>query len=55
MPVQRVCRPDSDFRGFQGQVESGEATIGDIISVRPSGEKARIIQLFLVTGKQKKL
>ena len=52
MPVQRVCRPDSDFRGFQGQVESGEATIGDIISVRPSGES---FNCSVVTGKQKKL
>ena len=23
MPVQRVCRPDHTFRGFQGQIESG--------------------------------
>src|SRR5699024_12177936 len=23
MPMQRVCRPDSSFRGFQGQIESG--------------------------------
>ena len=55
MPVQRVCRPDSDFRGFQGQVESGEATIGDIISVRPSGEKARIFQLFCGDRKTEKI
>lgn len=55
MPVQRVCRPDSDFRGFQGQVESGEAAIGDIISVRPSGEKARIIQLLCGDRKTEKI
>ncbi len=24
MPVQRVCRPDHTFRGFQGQIEGGE-------------------------------
>ena len=23
MPVQRVCRPDHTFRGFQGQIEAG--------------------------------
>ncbi|MGB4933832.1 MAG: GTP-binding protein, partial [Ruminococcus bromii] len=23
LPVQRVCRPDHTFRGFQGQIESG--------------------------------
>ncbi|MCI5883922.1 MAG: GTP-binding protein, partial [Eubacterium sp.] len=29
MPVQRVCRPDSTFRGFQGQIEGGEVCVGD--------------------------
>ena len=24
MPVQRVCRPDHTFRGFQGQIRSEE-------------------------------
>ena len=24
MPVQRVCRPNHTFRGFQGQIESGD-------------------------------
>lgn len=28
LPVQRVCRPDYSFRGFQGQVESGCLCIG---------------------------
>lgn len=23
LPVQRVCRPSHEFRGFEGQVESG--------------------------------
>ena len=28
MPVQRVCRPDRTFRGFQGQIETGEIQRG---------------------------
>ena len=31
MPVQRVCRPDHTFRGFQGQIESGSIAVGDDI------------------------
>ena len=42
MPVQRVCRPDHTFRGFQGQVESGRVQVGDELEVLPSGERARV-------------
>lgn len=50
MPVQRVCRPNHTFRGFQGQIESGSVTVGDEITVLPSGEKAQV-QTVLVTDK----
>lgn len=42
MPVQRVCRPDHSFRGFQGQIESGTIRMGDEITVLPSREKALV-------------
>ena len=42
MPVQRVCRPDHEFRGFQGQIESGEIKVGDEITTLPSSEKAHV-------------
>ncbi len=48
MPVQRVCRPDRTFRGFQGQIESGTIQKGDEIRVLPSGEKANIKSLFVL-------
>ena len=38
MPVQRVCRPDHTFRGFQGQIESGSISVGDDIITLPSNE-----------------
>lgn len=44
MPVQRVCRPDHTFRGFQGQIESGEISVGDEITTLPSNEKAKVKQ-----------
>lgn len=40
MPIQRVCRPDRSFRGFQGQIASGRISVGDEVTVMPSGEKA---------------
>jgi sulfate adenylyltransferase subunit 1 len=42
MPVQRVCRPDHTFRGFQGQIEAGSISIGDEITTLPSNEKAHV-------------
>ncbi len=46
MPVQRVCRPNQDFRGFQGQISSGEVAVGDEITVMPSKERARVTKIF---------
>ena len=46
MPVQRVCRPDRTFRGFQGQIEAGEISIGDSVTVLPSGTEAKIKRVF---------
>lgn len=42
MPVQRVCRPDRTFRGFEGQIESGTISVGDEITVIPGYEKAGV-------------
>ncbi|WP_294785236.1 adenylyl-sulfate kinase [uncultured Eubacterium sp.] len=46
MPVQRVCRPDHTFRGFQGQIESGSVSVGDAIQVLPSGETAVVKLIY---------
>ena len=48
MPVQRVCRPDHTYRGFQGQIESGEISVGDEITTLPSNEKAKVKQILVV-------
>lgn len=50
MPVQRVCRPDHTFRGFQGQIEAGSISAGDKIIILPSGEKAAV-KSILVTDR----
>ena len=54
LPVQRVCRPDHTFRGFQGQIESGSISIGDEIVTLPSNEKAHVKQI-LMTDKDVKI
>ena len=52
LPVQRVCRPDHTFRGFQGQIEAGSISIGDEITTLPSNEKARVKSV--IVGNQEK-
>ncbi len=47
MPVQRVCRPDRSFRGFQGQIESGKIRVGDEVNILPAGEKAGVKGIFI--------
>lgn len=47
LPVQRVCRPNHSFRGFQGQVEAGSIRKGEEITVLPSGEKACVESILV--------
>lgn len=50
-PVQWVNRPNLDFRGFSGTVEAGTVTIGQTISVLPSGATANIKDIVLFKGR----
>lgn len=47
MPVQRVCRPNHTFRGFQGQIESGEIYVGDEVDILPGNEKAGVSAILV--------
>ncbi|WP_394525807.1 sulfate adenylyltransferase subunit 1 [Lacrimispora sp. JR3] len=47
MPVQRVCRPSHDFRGFQGQIESGSVNIGQKLISLPSNESALVVRILV--------
>ncbi len=47
MPVQRVCRPSHEFRGFQGQIESGKAVVGQKVVTLPSNETASIKSILV--------
>lgn len=54
-PVQWVCRPQTDeyhdFRGFMGRVEAGEVSVGDEITVLPSGRSSRVKEIVTYDGK----
>ncbi len=47
MPVQRVCRPNHSFRGFQGQIESGSIAIGESLVTLPSNETATVKSILV--------
>ena len=52
LPIQRVSRPHSSFRGFQGEVAAGRISLGDEIIVLPSREKAAVSRI-LVAGEER--
>lgn len=48
-PVQFVCRPHAsdnpelhDFRGFMGQIVSGEIAVGDAVTILPNGYQSKV-------------
>ena len=49
LPVQRVCRPNETFRGYEGTVSTGRVAIGDDVRVLPSGTHSRVSSI-LVAG-----
>ena len=50
MPVQWVCRPDQDFRGFAGTIVAGRAVVGDSIVVLPSGRRSNVTRIVTAGG-----
>ncbi|MBW8077968.1 MAG: sulfate adenylyltransferase subunit CysN [Gallionella sp.] len=53
-PVQWVCRPQTeeyhDFRGFMGRIEAGEVSVGDEITVLPSGRSSKVKEIVTLDG-----
>ncbi len=50
MPVQWVNRPDSEFRGFAGQIVGGSVAPGDTVQVLPAGRTATIERVVTADG-----
>jgi sulfate adenylyltransferase large subunit len=49
-PVQRVIRPNQDFRGYAGQVVSGAIRPGDGVLALPSGLRSRVKSIETFDG-----
>jgi bifunctional enzyme CysN/CysC len=47
LPVQRVNRPNLDFRGYSGTIASGNIKVGEEIRTVPSNQKAKVKDLFI--------
>ena len=50
LAVQRVIRPDQNFRGFAGQIAAGTVRPGDPIMVLPSRRTSRVRSIVTYTG-----
>ena len=46
VPVQMAIRPNQNFRGFAAQISSGTLRKGEEITVLPSGQSAKVKELF---------
>ncbi|MFN3702914.1 sulfate adenylyltransferase subunit CysN [Thermomonas sp.] len=50
MPVQWVCRPHQDFRGFAGTIVAGTVAPGDGVVVLPSGRRSTVARIVTAGG-----
>jgi bifunctional enzyme CysN/CysC len=50
MPVQWVNRPNSDFRGFSGQIVGGRVKPGDRVRISPAGTASTIARIVTKDG-----
>ena len=50
LPVQWVCRPHQDFRGFAGTLAAGTVAPGDAVVVLPSGRRSTVARIVTDAG-----
>jgi len=50
LPVQRVLRPDQNYRGFAGQISAGTVRKGDTVVALPSGRTSRVASITTFDG-----
>jgi sulfate adenylyltransferase large subunit len=50
LPIQRVIRPDHNYRGFAGQIAAGTVRKGDTIIALPSGRTSRVASITTFDG-----
>jgi len=52
MPVQYVNRPNSEFRGYCGNIASGSVAVGAPVRVAPGGAEAKVKSIVVWQGEQ---
>jgi bifunctional enzyme CysN/CysC len=50
LPVQWVCRPNSDIRAYAGSLHGGQVSVGDVVVALPSGRESRVKTLSTSAG-----
>ena len=50
LPVQWVCRPDQNFRGFAGTIAAGSIRPGDEVVALPSGRRSKVARIVTFDG-----
>lgn len=50
LPVQWVCRPDSKFRGYAGQIATGTVQVGEPVVILPSGTQSTVTRIVTADG-----
>jgi hypothetical protein len=48
--VQYVIRPNLDFRGYAGRIDSGRIRTGDRVTILPSGHRSRVKRIVTFDG-----
>src|SRR5262249_52191555 len=48
--VQCVIRPDHDFRGYGGRIDSGRISAGERVTILPSGKRSRVKRIVTFEG-----
>jgi len=49
-PVQRVVRPNQEFRGYAGTLVSGRIAVGDAVVISPSGRRTAVASITTFDG-----
>ena len=50
MAVQWVSRPNQDFRGYAGLIDSGTVRVGDVLTVVPNGATSTVARIVTMDG-----
>lgn len=50
LPVQWVCRPNQNFRGYAGSISGGQVVVGQAVCVEPGGRTSTVTSILTPAG-----